>query len=765
MRARLSPQPDDAVPRFDYESHVAALVTERAWPDSTRQISELRLVIEYQSRTGAMRELVVDMVDYPGEWLLDLPLLATSFEAWSAASLTLSREEPRARLAAPWHAHLATLDAQAAADETAAIAAARLFTDYLAACRNERYALSLLPPGRFLMPADLAGSPALTFAPLDLPGEGEPAEGSLWAMMRRRFEAYKDVAVRPFFRDHFARLDRQIVLVDALAALNAGPAAVRDLEAAFKSLLDCFEIGRRTFMSALLRPRADRILFAATKADHLHHASHDRLEALLRRMVDRSISRAEVAGAAADVIALAANVGNPRGGAAARRQKPCTAFSGFRRRAKRRGDKSSTARPRSRSIRANCPTIRMRCSNPVRRRFAASPRQARKRAISVSCGFGRPRSNRAMTECRRFPISVLTGHCSSSSETGSNDTQTRRLPHRRSGPRDGARPTAPRRGAPHHAGDPDRRAGNRPRGRAGRAAAALGGVVLGIGRGPRPARHRIGRRQPDRGPVEPGRLARHGLGAAMAAVATVAALAIMVREGLGLARLAAIDTMRARAAAVLANDDRSTGRALGRDLIALTRRMPRLARARARLQSHLGDIIDGGDLVRLAERELMAPLDEEARRLVSAAAKRVSVVTAVSPRALAVDMFFVLLTALGLVRRLALLYGGRPGALGLFKLVRHVVSHLAVTGGMAVSDGLIQQVIGHGLAAKLSARLGEGVLNGLLTARLGLAAIEATRPLPFTALRQPALNDLAGSLLRGAEKAGGEETLADQRLT
>jgi putative membrane protein len=254
------------------------------------------------------------------------------------------------------------------------------------------------------------------------------------------------------------------------------------------------------------------------------------------------------------------------------------------------------------------------------------------------------------------------------------------------------------------------------------------------------------------------------IGAVLAAVAAIALAAIAVREVLGLMRLAAIDTMRERAAAILASDDRAAGRALGRDLIALTRRMPRLARARARLEAHLGDIIDGGDLVRLAERELMGPLDDEARRIVGAAARRVSVVTAVSPRA-AVDMFFVLVTALGLVRRLALLYGGRPGALGLFKLIRHAVSHLAVTGGMAASDSLIQQVIGHGLAAKLSARLGEGVLNGLLTARLGLAVIEATRPLPFTALRQPALNDLAASLLRGADKKGSDEALADQRAS
>ncbi len=305
-RARLSPQPDDAVPRFDYESHVTALVNDRVWPDSTRQISELRLVIEYQSRSGALRELVVDMVDYPGEWLIDLPLLATSFEAWSSNSLALSRQQPRLAVAAAWHAHLFALDPKAPADEKDAITAARLFTGYLLACRNARYSMSLLPPGRFLMPGDLAGSPALTFAPLELPPQGVPPDGSLWAMMRRRYEAYKEAVVRPFFRDHFARLDRQIVLVDVLAAFNAGPEALHDLESTLTSLMGCFEIGRKTFFSSLLRPRIDRVLFAATKADHLHHTSHDRLEAILHRMVDRAIAQAGLAGAEVDVIALAA---------------------------------------------------------------------------------------------------------------------------------------------------------------------------------------------------------------------------------------------------------------------------------------------------------------------------------------------------------------------------------------------------------------------------------------------------------------------------
>jgi len=305
-RARLEPQPDDAVPRFDYENHVRTLIEHRTWPNSTVDISELRLVIDYQRTNGADRSLTLDIVDYPGEWLLDLPLLAKSYEQWSRESLGLSRQRPRARLAAPWQQHLATLNARHREDEQAALTAARLFTDYLRACRDERFAMSLLPPGRFLMPGNLAGSPALTFAPLDLPADGVAPEGSLWAMMVRRYEAYKTVVVRPFFRDHFSRLDRQVVLVDALAAFNAGPEALQDLEAALAGILDCFRIGRSTLLSSLFRPRIDRILFAATKADHLHHSSHDRLEAVLRRAVARAATRAEYAGAEIDVVALAA---------------------------------------------------------------------------------------------------------------------------------------------------------------------------------------------------------------------------------------------------------------------------------------------------------------------------------------------------------------------------------------------------------------------------------------------------------------------------
>ncbi|OCW58769.1 YcjX family protein [Hoeflea olei] len=310
-RAYLEPQPDDAVPRFQYEDHTARMIGDRIWPDSTRAISELRLVIEYESASGWNRffsggRLCLDIVDYPGEWLLDLPLLAQDYAQFSHNAASLARSSGRHDLAAPWLEKAASIDPHSRADEASARELAQLFTDYLRACKTEDRALSTLPPGRFLMPGDLDGSPALTFAPLPNLPDGPAPKGSLQAMMERRFESYKSVVVKPFFREHVTRLDRQIVLIDAMQAMNAGREAVIDLERALSDVLSCFRPGGGNFLTNLISRRIDKVLIAATKADHLHHESHDRLEAIARRIVERASANIGASGADIDVLAMAA---------------------------------------------------------------------------------------------------------------------------------------------------------------------------------------------------------------------------------------------------------------------------------------------------------------------------------------------------------------------------------------------------------------------------------------------------------------------------
>ncbi len=247
---------------------------------------------------------MLDVVDYPGEWLLDLALLDQSYVAWSRATILGTRRTGRAAIAAPWLATMAELDPAAPLDEVVAERAANAFKAYLSALRAGAEAVATTPPGRFLMPGDLAGSPMLTFAPLDRLEETQ-SPGSLGALMERRFEAYKAKVVEPFFREHFQRVDRQIVLVDVLSAVDAGPAALAELEEALDAVLLSFRVGRNSLITRFFAPRADRILFAATKADHLHQSSHDRLDALLRLLVARAMRRTEAAGARVGTVALA----------------------------------------------------------------------------------------------------------------------------------------------------------------------------------------------------------------------------------------------------------------------------------------------------------------------------------------------------------------------------------------------------------------------------------------------------------------------------
>ena len=303
--AFLQPQPDDTLPRFDYEGHLAAMTgDDPQWPASTRALSELRL--SFRVRPSGVfavfsgpRIFHLDIVDYPGEWLLDLALLDKSFADWSES--TLARIEKRAE-AREFMAIARAEDGALRLDEARAKALAASFTAYLTAARENGY--SDCTPGRFLLPGDLAGSPVLTFAPLPKPAS--TGRGSLWREMDRRYEAYKARVVAPFFRDHFAKIDRQIVLVDVLGAIHAGPPAVEDLRRTMADVLAAFRPGRNSFLTSWFGGRrVEKILFAATKADHLHHSQHAALTGIMEALLREARDRADFAGAQTAAMSIA----------------------------------------------------------------------------------------------------------------------------------------------------------------------------------------------------------------------------------------------------------------------------------------------------------------------------------------------------------------------------------------------------------------------------------------------------------------------------
>lgn len=278
------------------------------WPQATERLSTLRLIVAYRSTSMVLKalqplqHLTVDIIDYPGEWLLDLPLMGQDFATFSASALALAETPPRAELARPWRQRMAAADQAAQADDGALAELAAAYTGYLRRCHNE-LGLSMVQPGRFTNPGDLAGSPLLQFCPLP-PGDAPP--GSLRALAASRYETYRQDVVARFYTEHFSRFDRQIVLLDLFASLNAGPAHFADTELALSTILESFRYGDASWLGRLFAPRIDKVLFAASKADHVAHSQHANLKALLEHMIQAAARRPRFSGIAIDVLALAA---------------------------------------------------------------------------------------------------------------------------------------------------------------------------------------------------------------------------------------------------------------------------------------------------------------------------------------------------------------------------------------------------------------------------------------------------------------------------
>lgn len=227
----------------------------------------------------------------------------------------------------------------------------------------------------------------------------------------------------------------------------------------------------------------------------------------------------------------------------------------------------------------------------------------------------------------------------------------------------------------------------------------------------------------------------------------VAVFALAAREVFALRRLRVLDALGRDAKDALADNDQHKAHRVADTLLGIYADRPDLARSRQTVSENLPHLFDGHEIVALSERSLMTALDARAKALTAASARRVALVTAVSPRAL-VDIAFVLYESIRLAGAIAGLYGARPGFFGFWRLIGAVLAHLAVTGGLVLTDGVVEQLVGQGLAAKLSARLGEGVVNGLMTVRVGIAAMRVVRPLPFNTQPQPLVRDFIPELVK-----------------
>lgn len=288
---RLVPSPNWSVARFDYESAIAALTAEASdWPQSTRDVSEIRVEMNYKpsrglaSKLGESRRLTLDLVDYPGEWLLDLPMLEQDYHSWSEQQTRLSQQPLRREVFAAWQQRV---ENSIACGDDVDKTLRRLAKDYQQQLQHCKQALGLyfLQPGRHLLPGALSDAPALDFFPwptqLTLPAAWrEPLE--------QKYRYYQEHVIKPFYKDYFQDFNRQVVLVDLLSALQAGDNALAELKLALNELMKSFDYGHNSLLKRLLAPKIDKVALVAAKADHVAPAQHAALRQLLSQLMQQS---------------------------------------------------------------------------------------------------------------------------------------------------------------------------------------------------------------------------------------------------------------------------------------------------------------------------------------------------------------------------------------------------------------------------------------------------------------------------------------------
>ncbi|MBA6341710.1 YcjX family protein [Colwellia sp. MB02u-10] len=297
IAAKRVPQKHLHISRFEYDGALSALCqSPPKWPKPTNGISELRLAVRYQPKDSLLKyatesaTLYIDITDYPGEWLLDLPMLSLTFEQWSKQTMELLKQAPRSEHAQGFLDKLAEFDAFASVDEAVLAQLSQEYTDLLLLFRHQ-LGLSVIQPGRFILPGELEDAPILQFFPysgfddIDSNDYQNAKDDCYIGMLRARFIEYKERVVRRFYQEHFINFDRQIVLADCLTPLNKGPESFADLQHAMAMIMESFQYGQSSLLSRLFSPKIDRLLFAATKADHVTPEQHGNLVSLLNKLV------------------------------------------------------------------------------------------------------------------------------------------------------------------------------------------------------------------------------------------------------------------------------------------------------------------------------------------------------------------------------------------------------------------------------------------------------------------------------------------------
>ncbi|WP_425439314.1 YcjX family protein [Pseudoalteromonas denitrificans] len=310
IATKTIPQDILALPTFAYKQAIASLTDKTPkWPDSTQRINTLRLALKYQPKSGLrshitdVSTLIIDLVDYPGEWLMDLPMLSLSFEQWSSEQLALLNQKPRSFCSRELLTAIASLDLDAPVDESKLAEIAEQYKILLQQFKQEMK-LTILQPGRVLIPGDLAGAPLLMFFPVNFSNKNKVIEGSNLAHLQKRYQAYIKEVVTPFYQNYFCKFDRQIILVDLLNALSQGANVLAEQKNAIEQLLQHFNYGQSSFIKRLFSPKIDKLLFAANKSDHLSSEHHKDLAILLNNLVQQSQNELKFDGVKIETMAM-----------------------------------------------------------------------------------------------------------------------------------------------------------------------------------------------------------------------------------------------------------------------------------------------------------------------------------------------------------------------------------------------------------------------------------------------------------------------------